>query len=418
MNIVIDGMRVSLELLNAQRYRNMEVIPVRINRNGHNDYLTLKRGIRAGFVEITECEVSTVGTVLARNKANVPLVLIDGDEIVGAKQNRIMNRSLIVPPLTTMEVSVSCTEQGRWHYDRTGDRAHFDYSDIAADFSTRRNKAHDLYEKDSCQSTVWNSIHDLERKTSFRSRTSALHDNFINLRSKLDGYLKNFHVDYGQCGAIFIINGEIKGLVKMLDPKYNKDAEAANFLGKGTITVSQIGYTSPSRCAVADGCWVSLDRRMTAGETFESCLQEIRDLPACKKYEKDVKVSMYNYDSASYTGLIYPIECYFPTWWLTSEDPLCKSMVETYKSLFGTDKRIGEKDTLDLREKRPLLDKWTFSTNGVTIKGRNGVDCIGFGPGAEAQAHAPNEITWKKDLVTCAAMYAALPTTHAENVKK
>ena len=223
MNIVIDGMRVSLELLNAQRYRNMEVIPVRINRNGHNDYLTLKRGIRAGFVEITECEVSTVGTVLARNKANVPLVLIDGDEIVGAKQNRIMNRSLIVPPLTTMEVSVSCTEQGRWHYDRTGDRAHFDYSDIAADFSTRRNKAHDLYEKDSCQSTVWNSIHDLERKTSFKSRTSALHDNFINLRSKLDGYLKNFHVDYGQCGAIFIINGEIKGLELFANPSLYQD---------------------------------------------------------------------------------------------------------------------------------------------------------------------------------------------------
>lgn len=223
MNIVIDGMRVSLELLNAQRYRNMEVIPVRINRNGHNDYLTLKRGIRAGFVEITECEVSTVGTVLARNKANVPLVLIDGDEIVGAKQNRIMNRSLIVPPLTTMEVSVSCTEQGRWHYDRTGDRAHFDYCDIAADFSTRRNKAHDLYENDSCQSTVWNSIHDLERKTSFKSRTSALHDNFINLRSKLDGYLKNFHVDYGQCGAIFIINGEIKGLELFANPSLYQD---------------------------------------------------------------------------------------------------------------------------------------------------------------------------------------------------
>ena len=213
-------------------------------------------------------------------------------------------------------------------------------------------------------------------------------------------------------------NGEIKGLVKMLDPKFNKEAEAANFLGKGTITVSQIGYTSPSRCAVADSCWVSLDRRMTAGETFESCLQEVRDLPACKKYAKDVVVSMYNYDSPSYTGLVYPIECYFPTWWLTPEDPLCKSMVETYKSLFGTDKRMGSKDTIEMREKRPLLDKWTFSTNGVTIMGRNKVDCIGFGPGAEAQAHAPNEVTWKQDLVTCAAMYAALPTTHAENVKK
>ena len=39
---------------------------------------------------------------------------------------------------------------------------------------------------------------------------------------------------------------------------------------------------------------------------------------------------------------------------------------------------------------RPLTDKWTFSTNGVSIMGRNGIPCIGFGPGAEAQAHAPN----------------------------
>lgn len=42
-----------------------------------------------------------------------------------------------------------------------------------------------------------------------------------------------------------------------------------------------------------------------------------------------------------------------------------------------------------MREERPLLDKWTFSTNGVSIMGRNGIPCIGFGPGAEAQAHAP-----------------------------
>ena len=56
MNIVIDGMKVSLELLNSQRYKNMEVIPVRIKNNGHKDYLTLKRGISAGFVDITECE--------------------------------------------------------------------------------------------------------------------------------------------------------------------------------------------------------------------------------------------------------------------------------------------------------------------------------------------------------------------------
>ena len=45
---------------------------------------------------------------------------------------------------------------------------------------------------------------------------------------------------------------EIKGLVKMLNPKYNPDWEEARFLGRGTVTTSQIFYTSPSRCAVAD----------------------------------------------------------------------------------------------------------------------------------------------------------------------
>ena len=73
---------------------------------------------------------------------------------------------------------------------------------------------------------------------------------------------------------------EIKGLVKMLNPKYNPQWEEARFLTRGTVTVSEIFFTSPSRCAVADSCSVSLDRRMTAGETWESCLQEIRDLPA------------------------------------------------------------------------------------------------------------------------------------------
>ena len=96
---------------------------------------------------------------------------------------------------------------------------------------------------------------------------------------------------------------EIKGLVKMLDPKYNPEHfEDARFLGRGTCTTSQIFYTSPSRCAVADSCAISIDRRMTAGETWDSCLQEIRDLPNAKKYGDDVKVSMYMYDRPAWTG--------------------------------------------------------------------------------------------------------------------
>jgi putative selenium metabolism hydrolase len=168
------------------------------------------------------------------------------------------------------------------------------------------------------------------------------------------------------------------------------------FLGKGTVTVSEIFYSSPSRCAVADGCAVSLDRRLTDGETYQSALEEVRALPSCQKYNADV--TMYTYERPSWKGLVYPTDCYFPTWVLPEDHPATQAMVESYRAMFG----------------EPLVDKWTFSTNGVSIMGRSGVPCIGFGPGKEAQAHAPNEKTWKADLVKCCAVYAAMPSLYCK----
>ena len=215
---------------------------------------------------------------------------------------------------------------------------------------------------------------------------------------------------------------EIKGLVKRLNPKYNPEHwEDARFLGRGTCTVSQIFYTSPSRCAVADSCAISIDRRMTAGETWDSCLKEIEDLPAVKKYGEDVKVSMYMYDRPAWTGTVYETECFFPTWINKETAAHVQALIDAHHALWG-DRRIGHKDAdpkldaMRLRE-RPLTDKWTFSTNGVSIQGRYGIPCVGFGPGAESQAHAPNEITWKQDLVTCAAVYAAVPGLYKEENK-
>ncbi|MEZ6967052.1 YgeY family selenium metabolism-linked hydrolase [Aeromonas sp. S9(2024)] len=196
--------------------------------------------------------------------------------------------------------------------------------------------------------------------------------------------------------AIFKM-GPILGELQELSHNLGHD----DFLGKGTLTVSEIFFTSPSRCAVADSCAVSIDRRLTWGETWQGALDEIRALPAVKAV--GAEVSMYQYDRPAYTGLVYPTECYFPTWKVEEDHITVKTLSKAYRELF---------------RKEPVVDKWTFSTNGVSIMGRHGIPVIGFGPGKEPEAHAPNEKTWKEHLVKCAAMYAVIPMLYLAELDK
>ena len=181
--------------------------------------------------------------------------------------------------------------------------------------------------------------------------------------------------------------------LKDLNEKLPRD----DFLGKGSLALSEIFSTSPSRCAVADSCWISIDRRLTKGEDARTAIGQINDLRTVKA--AGAEVAMYSYEKASYTGLVYPAEAYFPTWLIEHDHPVCSTLAEAFRGLFNEE---------------PTLDKWTFSTNGVSIMGRYGIPCIGFGPGHEDQSHAPNEKTWKKELVHSAAMYAVIPQLYVK----
>jgi putative selenium metabolism hydrolase len=165
------------------------------------------------------------------------------------------------------------------------------------------------------------------------------------------------------------------------------------FLGKGTITVSQIKVQGPSQCAVPDQAMLYCDRRLTWGENDKIAIAQVEK--ALREAGVDsFSVSMPEYKKPAYTGKVYAQELYFPTWKIKADHPLVRAGVEAYGDLFN---------------RPPVVDKWTFSTNCVAICGRHNIPCIGFGPGDEDQAHAPNEVNRIEDLEICSAFYAALP---------
>jgi putative selenium metabolism hydrolase len=169
--------------------------------------------------------------------------------------------------------------------------------------------------------------------------------------------------------------------------KLNDRLKGDPFLGKGSITVSEFVSGSPSLCAVADFARIHLDRRLTAGETKETALAEVRALVQGMPATVDV----LQYLEKAYTGKAYGMEKYYPTWKLEPDHPAVTRAEYVFRSLF---------------QKEPRVDKWTFSTNAIAITGIHGIPCIGFGPGDEVGAHAPNEKIAVDDLVKAAAFYA------------
>ncbi|MEW5693707.1 MAG: YgeY family selenium metabolism-linked hydrolase [Candidatus Hydrogenedentota bacterium] len=188
--------------------------------------------------------------------------------------------------------------------------------------------------------------------------------------------------------AIYKMVPIIEGIEKL-----NKKLKKDKFLEKGTITVTQIFFQGPSQCAVPDSCTIHIDRRLTLGETKESAIAEIKSL----KGAGDATVEVPVYRQPSWRGVVYEMEKYYPTWVLPKDHIAVKSATKAFKKVL---------------KRKPVIGKWTFSTNGVAVMGILGIPCVGFGPADEIYAHSVLDQVPIQHLVDSAKVYAAWPLAY------
>jgi acetylornithine deacetylase/succinyl-diaminopimelate desuccinylase-like protein len=195
------------------------------------------------------------------------------------------------------------------------------------------------------------------------------------------------------------LQGGQGGILAMQQLNEDLKPDDDNFLGKGTVVVSQIHVKGPSQCAVPDQAMLYLDRRLTWGEDAELAIEQVKKYmaEATGDREEEIEVTMPALHEARLAqrrlraGTLLP-DVEDPR----AEHPLVQAGVAAYQNLYGNE---------------PVVDKWTFSTNGVSICGLHKVPLIGFGPGDEDQAHAPNERLRVADLPVAVAFYASLVHT-------
>lgn len=206
-----------VELLPAQVHKNIAVIPLRSERN-YIDLLTLKKGLELGLVEVKECESSQVNTLIVENHAVTPLILIDGEEVVGGDQNRIVNATILIDAKSKMKIPVSCSEKNRWAY-----KSEFKQSEYMANYNTRKAKEYASRVSTSYQDVIWSSIDTLESENDYASPTSAMEESYENIKSNHKEILKKFKILDGQTGVLVMVDGEIRGFELFLNSGIYRD---------------------------------------------------------------------------------------------------------------------------------------------------------------------------------------------------
>lgn len=213
----------------VQSYENLSIAPLLTDEVAEPRYLLMQDALLQGLLVIEEVsEGGSVNTIKATNKATLPVLLPDSEELVGAKQNRVLNVSILLAPLTTTLIPVTCVEQGRWGFRmRAQKRAMaFQASEYMLHAAARSAKTQQVYSMRRTrgaamadQGALWREVSDMAHAAAAYSPTDAMHDVYEQRRRDLDAYLEAFQLLPNQVGAVFAIDGEIVGVEAFDSPE-------------------------------------------------------------------------------------------------------------------------------------------------------------------------------------------------------
>ena len=212
LNNVLD----QIELGEIKTFEHISVIPIISKTTDGIDYRTLPEVLGGEDVRISEISSSgSVGELSLVNDSGEFLLLLDGEELIGAKQNRVMNSSIMAAPRSKIKIPVSCTEQGRWSYQSRN----FEDSGVVMPLRARYNKKRSVDDElessgtyRSNQSQVWQDISQMRSDSDTNSPTGAMKDVYKNRSSSLESYALAFEPTQGQIGMVVFVNGDVAGL--------------------------------------------------------------------------------------------------------------------------------------------------------------------------------------------------------------
>lgn len=216
MERMVNSTLLGLELGKLQSFENLAVFPALFPKNGGPEYITLKEALERGVFSVTEVSAGgSVPDLKVENRGDVAVLLLDGEELAGAKQNRILNTTIFVAPKSSIKVPVSCTEHGRWSYDSREFResGHMMAANLRRVNVGAVNRSLDASrEFRSDQGRVWNEVAMLHEDLRVSSPTGAMKAVFDAKQADLDAYLKHFPAVDGQKGMLVFIGGAVAGL--------------------------------------------------------------------------------------------------------------------------------------------------------------------------------------------------------------